>query len=445
MRRLSAALLAAVLSSALYGADQAADIHAQWQRTLLYGMDSQVLELVGRLKDARDSTFTVDLLSVLTRTPNADLRKAVLDLFAAQKVRDAEETAKGILAGWDGEKPDVVSAAVQYLTAIESAGLAPALLPLVKGTDTSLAATALDAVGKSRDASAAKPLLDMLADPDLPAARKPAVILALGDLKDPSAVETLMGIVKNTDEDRTRRMYAADALGKIGDSRALPVLRGLLGDADPLARSYAASALASFDVSIVLTDLFQGLRDENWRVRVQCAKALGRRLPDAKVRDAADILAYKAELDPVSQVRLQAIRSLAEIGGDRSLEFLLGLYANPRAPQESRETALSVLADKTLTDSMVEKVRTVLADSAAAKDSRTLLSTGRILSTARSGAVRPLVAAWLDSSDPYMRIYAARAAAVNGFGDLKAKLLQLAEKDPSPPVQREAKAAAEKL
>jgi HEAT repeat protein len=421
------------------------DIRAQWKRTVEYGIDSQVMDVVSRLKDARDSSLSPELAAVLKKSRNSELRKAILDLFAGLKVKDGEESAREIVSAWQDERPDTVVLAVQYLSVIESAGISTALLPLVDAPDPGMAAAALEALGKTRDKTLTKPLLDKLASPDYPESRKGALILALGSLKDPSAVEALVGIAKNGDEDRIRRMYAADSLGKIGDEKAIPVLEGLLGDPDALVRAYASSALSAFDVTKVVDDLIQGLKDDNWRVRVQCARALGRPLPAARLQEVADILSYKAELDPAGQVRLESIRSLGEIGSESGLGFLLDLYKRTGAPLESREAALSAVAAKGLSQAAVEAVKGVLADASGTRDQRAVLSTARVLSTVRSGSLQPVLTGFLDSSDPATRIYGIRGIALNGFAGLKTRLLGMANTDSSPVVQREARTAAEKL
>jgi HEAT repeat protein len=421
------------------------DIRAQWKRTVEYGIDTQVLDVVSRLKDFQDSSLDPELAAVLKKSRNSELRKAILDLFTSLKATDGEESARAILAAWQDEKPDTVILAVQYLSAVEAAGISPALLTLTDGSDQGLAAAALDALGKSGDKTVTKTLLEKLANPDFPDARKGALILALGNLKDPSAVEALVGIAKNGDEDRIRRMYAADSLGKIGDEKAIPVLEALLGDGDALVRAYASSALAGFDVGLVIGDLIQGLRDDNWRVRVQCAKALGRSLPPSRIPEVVDILSYKAELDPASQVRLEAIRALGEIGNEPGLKFLLDLYKRPRTPLESREAALSAAARKGLSQAAVETVRGVLADASGSRDQRTILSTAKVLSTVRSGSLESILAGFLDSPDPSTRIYGIRGTALNGFTGLRHRLLGIADTDPNPLVQKEARAAADKL
>jgi HEAT repeat protein len=437
--------LALVLFSVRAGAADTADQRAQTRRTLLYGIDSQVLDAVTRLKESRNTEFTAELESVLEASPNPALRAAILDLFTEQKAREAESTARAIVMEWQDGRSELVTTAIRYLSVIQAADMASALLPVMEASDQGIAAAAIDAIGKTQDRSATKGLLDKLARPDFPDSRKAGLILALGEMRDPAAVDALSAIARNGDEERVRRMYAADALGKIGDEKAIPVLKTLLGESDALVRAYASTALSGFSVESVLNELMQGLRDENWRVRVQCAKALGKPLPAGRVQAVIDMLAFKAEMDPVSQVRLESMRALGGIGGDAAFDVLRGIYKGNRNPLESRETALGVLAEKAMSQATAETVKAALADAAAGKDQRILVSTAKVLSTASGAALEPVYAGMLESADAYVRTYAVRGAAVNRLSGLRGRIQALSEKDPNPMVQREAKAALEKL
>ena len=117
-------------------------------------------------------------------------------------------------------------------------------------------------------------------------------------------------------------MYACDSLGKIQDDRAIPVLKKAFSEKDALIRAYAAHALASFNLSSVIDVLIQGLKDSNWKVRFHCTTALANK--DAIA--AVDILKYKAKKDPVDKVRIEAIKTLGEIGTKACFDFIRELF-----------------------------------------------------------------------------------------------------------------------
>ena len=421
------------------------DARERTRQTLLYGIDSQVVDAVQNIRTTQDSGYTSELLLILNGQRSADVQKAVFDLFKEQKIHDGEERGKAILAAWQ-ETPDaLLISAVQYLAAMTSAGLGAGLAPLVDGANNPVALAAIQALGSAPDRAAAAALLvSKLKSTDFPDSRKNECILALGTLKDPAAVETLISIAGSTDEEKVRRMYAADSLGKIGDARALPVLRSMVAENDALVRLYAASALARFSLDEVFPSIVQGLRDENAKVREQSAKALTRSLSSSQANTAVPILAYKSEYDPEPIVRIASIKALGAIGGDAATRILLKIYSGPDHPLDSREAALGVLAEKSLSGSL-ESIRTVVAKEGGTFDPRTLQSTARVLSTIKSAELKGLFLQFLDSPDPVVRSYGLRGIGANGFSDLKDRVKKMSETDPNPGTRQEAVRSLAKL
>ena len=321
-------ILAAPLARA---ADDTA-VNERIRQTLLYGIDSQVLDVIQKLQSSHDSGFTKELVQILAEQRSTDVQKAVLGLFLDQKVKEGEAGAKAILGGWQDAQSDLLISSIQYLAAIGAAGLPAALAPLVDSTDNSVAMASIQALGKVGDSTSVTLLVGKLKSTDYPDARKSEIVLALGARKDPSAVDTLLAIAKNTDEDKVRRMYAADALGKIGDAKAIPVLKAMFQEKDALIRLYAASALAQFSLGDAMPFLLQGLKDENWKLREQSAKALARQLPAGSSDSVVPVLIYKAQYDPVSQVRVAAVQALGAIGGDGVMRQLADLYGGSDRP-----------------------------------------------------------------------------------------------------------------
>ncbi|MGO9309918.1 MAG: HEAT repeat domain-containing protein [Spirochaetia bacterium] len=424
--------------------DEAADAKDRTRQTLLYGIDSQVLDTVQSIMSAQDQGFTPELVQILNGQRSPELQKAVFDLFRAQKIRDGEERGKAVLASWQDSNEALLVAAIQYLASLPSAGLSTALSPLVDAGSNVVAIAAIQALGTAGDKTAAPLLAAKLKSTDFPDARKNDCILALGALKDPAAVDVLLSIAKSTDEDKVRRMYAADSLGKIGDPRALPVLRTMFAENDALIRLYAAGALSHFGMEEVFPSIVQGLRDGNVRVREQSAKALARPLSSSQADAAVPILSYKAELDPEPSVRVASIQALGAIGGDKAMSMLMKIYSGADHPLDSRETALGILASHSLSASM-EAIRAVVAKEWTSFDPRTLESTAKVLSTIKSADLKDLFVRFLDSHDPVVRSYGVRGIGANGFSDLKDRVKKISEQDPNSGTRQEAARSLAKL
>ena len=440
---LAAALVPSWAADAAPGAAAAA-AKERVRQTLLYGIDSQVLDTIKTIKSSKDTSFTSELAQVLSAQRSAALQAAVLDLFKDQKLRDGEESAKAILSAWQDTKDTLLIPAIQYLAAIGSPGLAPVLQPMAGSDNNAVAAAAIQALGTTGDKAAASFLVEKLKSADFADTLKNEVVLALGALKDPVAEDALLSIAGNTDQEKVRRMYAADALGKIHDPRALPVLRTMFAENDALIRLYAASALSQFGLDEVFPSLLQGLRDENPKVRQQSAKALARPLGPSQADAATPILAYKAEYDPEAIVRSAAIEALGAGGGDAAMKTLLKIYSEAGHPVDSREAALGILSSKWLSGSL-DAIRAVISAEWTSFDPRTLQSTAKVLSGVRSGDLRDIYVRFLDSRDAIVRSYGVRGIGANGFSDLKDRVKKMSEQDPNPGTRHEAALALEKL
>jgi HEAT repeat protein len=435
--------LICVVPVAVFAADTAS-VRDRTRQTLLYGIDSQVLEAIQAIRNLKDTSFTRELAQALDENRSVDVQKAVFDLFKEQKLRDGEERGKTLLAAGLDTQESLLIAAIQYLAAIRSSSLAAGLPPVLDGASNAAALAAIQALGTTGDKSAGTLLVARLTSTDFPDARKNECILALGNLKDPVAEEALIAIAGSTDEEKIRRMYAADSLGRIGDKRALPVLKTMVAENDALIRLYAASALSHFGLDEVFPVLIQGLRDENAKVREQSARALARQLSPSQADTAVPILSYKAEFDPEPIVRAASIEALGAIGRDASLKVLLKVYSGADNRLDSREAALGVLAEKYLSES-IETIRAVIAAEWTSFDQRTLESTARLLSSARSPALKEILVRFLDSKNANVRSYGVRGIGGNGFSDLKERVKKMAEQDPNPGTRREAALAYEKL
>jgi HEAT repeat protein len=445
LRRLVSGALAAVLATVVATgavADEAAAAREKTRQVLAYGIDSQVLEVVKRLKAGRDASYTAELAALLGTSRSAEVRTAVLETFSELGVRDGEEAARAIVGNWETESPGVIAAAAGYLSGLHAEGLAGLLLPLVDADDAVVCSAGLRAIGASRDPAAVEPLLARLASVEFPDARKGDLVVALGELRDARALDALIRIARGRDEDKTRRLYAADALGKIGDPRALPVLRGLFDEDDALLRAYAASALAAFGPAEALPTLLAGLRDDNARVRLQCTRALGRALGPAEASQVVPIVSWKAENDPERSVRLESVRTLGAIADGASVAFLEAMLRNPVAALDFREAALSALLVRS---AAAPGIRAAVEQEMLARDQRPVEMMARVLSQATSPEVGPVLVRLLDSPGYGVRILALRGLAANRVTAALARIGELAENDPVAAVRAEAVRARERL
>jgi len=412
----------------------------QWREVLLYGIDSEVLKVIKSIAESEEQSLNEELTVLFAESLNFEVRKAVLDYFSEQKIRDAEAAAAVLLAEEELQDSRVTVACIRYLAAIDSPGLEQRLLGYVDHRDDQIAETAITGLGEVGGEAAGQLLVQRLEDVDYPAEQKPEIILALGKMRYAGAVDALIAVVDNRDEERIWRMYAAASLGEIGDTRAIPHLRALFSEADSLIKAYAASALANFNMPEVEGLLQQGLRDSNVRVRVAAAKGLA----NEQAKDSVDILIYKAKKDPERQVRLQAIEALGVIGTPQAFAYLQELYGNKIALPVYREAAFNALCENALQENL-DVFREVIEQEWGAKDQKVVEFTARKLSTTEAPGLKWFYERFLGSPNVYVRIYALRGIGRNGLRTLRDKVEKISTEDPYPAARQVALSVLEGL
>jgi HEAT repeat protein len=445
--RLGAAFLAILLSMgsavSAQDADNAEAIQSltdERREILLYGIDSQVLELIDDLREERDTSLIGEVYAAFKMTRNPRVKASILSFLQEMEFRGADEDALAIVEDFDDRDPELLLSAVRYLSDGASPEHATALKPLLESQNLEVVRAAVKAVGLAGGEGTGELLLSYLEDRDFPERIKPEIILALGDLKDPSVIPALVDILENTGEESTWRRYACASLGKIGDPSVLPVIESVLFDEDANLRAYAVGALRYFDTDDIVPMLIAGLKDSFWRVRVSAAQGLG----EKRAVQATPILIFKAEKDPEMNVRQQAVRALGEIADTEAFEFLRSYYERDVTPLGLRILAAEILAEKNLSESL-EVFKKVIFENWERENSKILERSAYFLSLAESPELEGLYSKFLDSGELVIIIYGIRGVARNDMGSLKGRIEQFAEEGNHRSIRKAALAALDQM
>ena len=142
------------------------------------------------------------------------------------------------------------------------------------------------------------------------------IIEALGEIRDPRAVDPLIALL--ADRNNEIRWEAALALGEIGDLRAADPLREALYDPDRYVRYGAAVALEKMGWSPKNAEeyAFVLAGKQDWKA----LSMLG--------TPAVRALAHAAT-DPEKSVRIQAVRTLGQIGDEKAVSSVYTALSDP--------------------------------------------------------------------------------------------------------------------
>ena len=332
-----------------------------------YGAGSYIADLASReisaagvqnLLDALETPGNEDLRSLalvlgwlkrssvdrtLTRfMGRADLRDEIIDAL----VRHGSATLDLLIAQLTAEDLEVRRSAVVALGRIGDSSATPALIDTL--SEESLAIDAANALAQIGDPRAGDGLLNLIGNDD--ASIRQAAVSALSSLGLPPKPERIIPLL--ADSDPNVRESAAKIAGYFGypeassalvalsrdpnervrcaviehlpfveDKRVLEVLVHALRDETPNVRAAAARALGTMDAPEVVPQLIEALSDDDVWVRYFSARALGRRRSEESVAALEQVI----EKEQFNHVRIAALDSLGQIGGQRVAGIAAGL------------------------------------------------------------------------------------------------------------------------
>ena len=407
-------------------AQSSADLLDQWRQTLRYGIDSEVADLVTRLREFGERRLDEELARRFAVSRSDTLRASIIRYFSNLDSPLIAEQVRSIVLG-DDIPAAVIEPAVSYLSTIVAARdteLLDRYRQLARTQPLLPASVAIEAIGVHGGDEASMVLLDLypVVDEDL----KPAVLRALGRAGSPLGVELLTLIATDEFERGALRHDAAGSLGRIGLPESQDVLISLLESPDSVLRAYAVQALGYYRTGRAATVLTESLLDSFWRVRVAALHGLA----ESPLPDAVEAIAYKARRDPERPVREAAIRTLAATGTAAAFDVLDQVARDSMAGVTERSLAVQMLVDRR-GEASLETLEQVVESEWRIEGSRLLDSVGRLVSESATAAYEPLIARLLEHPNYIIRIYGIRAVARAGLEDRIPDLTRIAQEAPA--------------
>ncbi len=195
------------------------------------------LDAIHRLAQLREKHAVEPFISLLSKDPNPDIRRAAA--YGLGQLGD-QRAIQPLIASLKDENPDVCVNSIFAVARIGGPDRLNALIGALAHNDLHVCRAAAVGLVLLGDKSAVPPLIKSLDDNRLTV--RSGAAYALGFLGDRRAVPALLRTLQ--DDRPLVRLTAIGALGLIGDSRSLPALRQSASkDPDPQVRARAAEAL----------------------------------------------------------------------------------------------------------------------------------------------------------------------------------------------------------
>ena len=284
------------------------------------GVDRALTRLLGRV-DLRD-----EIIDALVRNGSANSEILISQLTSEDlEVRRSAVVALGRIGDTSATSAlvntlDEESLAIDAANALAQIGDPEAvdgLLNLIGSDDASIRQAAVSALNSVIQPAMSVRIIPLLHDSD-PNIRESAVKIA-GYFGYPDAAGALVEL--SGDPNERVRCAAIEHLPYVEDDRVFAVLVNAIKDETPNVRAAAARALGTLDAPEVVRPLIEGLSDEDVWVRYFSARALGRR----RSEDSVAALKQVIEREEFNHVRIAALDSLGQIGGDRVAGIVSGL------------------------------------------------------------------------------------------------------------------------
>ncbi|HUX36989.1 MAG TPA: HEAT repeat domain-containing protein [Rectinemataceae bacterium] len=399
---------------------------------ILYGIDSELIDLFGNLASEKNSAYNDDTKAVFERTKNPKLLGAILELWSSLDWKGGEKDAADLVGNRDNQDARVVASALAYLGKIKSkAGLTYAKAMLDEN-DTTIIPSLIGMMGKVGGEPEEDILLSWLKGDTIQEAFREAAIQALGDMGAKKSVDWLSTLLKDSGAQRYERVLAATSLGKIAMPSSLDTLiKAAQGD-DTLVQASAIAAIGNLDGAAADSALIEALRDSYPQSRIAACKAIAQK----KLAIALPNLEYKATNDPDKGVKTEAVKSIAALGKKDGFAFLVKMMNDDSASPEMRRLAFGLLMRKDASSSMDALLARLGTEAKSADRSLYTVFVREIASAADAADAAPLAKILLGDKDYLIRLGGLQWAQGTKSPAIEAEVAALAMADPNEAVKK---------
>ena len=320
--------------------DESEEDVEKFRKTIMYGIPSEISELMDDLITNEDPRFTDAIYDVFQVTKNSQIKEKIIKYFTKLEDPCLEDFAVNLLNDPYDETKDVVKATFQYVSTVKTKAAAPAVITLIESENEQYFNDAISALGDIGGAKEAVFLVEYLDREDLSDAQRQSLMRTCGKMHAVQTWDRLVEILENDDENAFVRMYAAEAIGLMKVDKSVPVLLNHFGSSDPNLRQYVIKGLLNFPENKEAQDaIIQGIRDEHWKVRQECIKAA----KEMDMKDATPYLIYRAKNDSEKLIKDESITTLAKLNTEEGNTFLIEQVTGKKVGDATKKKVIEVL------------------------------------------------------------------------------------------------------
>ena len=397
-------------------------IREEREKKLAYGLNNEVSELIKEFIADKDLSYSNQLLKVFNTTKSDQIQKDIIELYTVAKSDGLMSNVIPRIENRISENRGVIVASIRYISAIKGVEANEELfLALLGDSQKEYKVEAVKALTASANKKYSQPLMQLYKTDD-ESAVKLQILLDIGKLEDPATAEFLREIATDKYLERTYRQYAINSLGYLKDEDSFDDLVTIYKEEDPLIRIYAISAIKKYDKEQANAIIFEAIKDENWRIRKEAVSDVGKK----KIKDFEPILIYRADKDPVEDIKIAALDSLSEIGGKAAFDYIRTKAMDAKASVKIRRHAF-ILAINKDTENSLKMIETLFEKESASSNKAFLEGLSSDLCKVEYAGLAPFFEKMLESSSVIIRVAGLRGIRLNKVSSLKDKVKSIAE------------------
>lgn len=419
-------------------------IDEERKSVLLYGIDSEVIELVTKLKKEKIRGFDTELLTILENSYDESLKELIFEYFIEWEIDLGENEAFKIFDAIEYEdeyKDSYAKACINYLSEIGSKKAINKLDDVLETENSVIVVSILRLIANNSVNSQEKRLLSMLEDEDLDDQIYLEVIKTLGSIQSIKALDLLIPILEDVDEETSVRNAVSYSLGEIGDKKAIEPLKEVLKDrTNFLLRKNALDALSKFNSKEIEDILIASLRDNHWQIRSTAIKGIKER----KVIKAFPNLKHKALYDPEAKIKKEAFQVIGDLNTIEGREFLREVYIEDSYKESQKIIVIEKLIEHNI-DFIFSDIEELYKEKNSEKRKPVLDNTLKFLSESENNLSSTLFGKMLKHENYVYKIYAIKGIRTNSYTEHIELLKTMSEEDKNRSVKKHALAAWEEL
>lgn len=421
-----------------------ADTIEQLQEILAYGMQDEILNTLAHLEHDQFETLQSDLQTLFTETNSPAIREALFGLYKKYECPDLQDQALSIINDYTNANRTLVQAAISYIakmppsnTEAISALLQNIITTEEQNSDYSLdCIVALGEIGSPQNAPFLIDYFEHFTNDDQykELYTRQAIVAALDKIHSADSWDFLYKLARDETENPHIRASAASGLAEIGKPEVEDVLAQFFESPEPLLRTAAIKGLAAFDTAETQKLLLQGFKDSYYKVRLEAVQTVQK----TKNTQAAAYVLYRAKSDPVEEVRLAAVETLALLNTPEGNAWLSETFKDSKKSEKMRVAVLRAVLNHNAAV-LAQDLDTVIIPLASdTRQKKLRYEFGKVLSKAETGATAAICEAYLKSDDALTKSIGLDMFKTNRYAQVKPMVEAIAQDEKQGTLQRRA-------